>query len=173
MKKVLFLAAILVLLFQVPAFAETKIGVFNLQRVVTGCDYGKAVVEKMKAKFEPLQAELERDAQELKKLEAELKTQNLALKLEAQQDKQREYRRKMRDLQDSYAAFQEKQQMEQQRLGAPVREKLGTAVENYCKANGFTIVFEVQQAGVAYIADGVDISQALIDELNKMKKAGK
>lgn len=173
MKKILFLTAIFVLLLQMPAFAETKIGVFRLQKVVTESDYGKEVMARMKAKFEPLKIDLDRETAEVKKLEKELKTQDLALKLEAKQDKLREYRRKVRDLQDSYAAFEEKQQIEQQRLGAPVREKLAKVVDKYCKDNNFTIVFEVMSAGVVYVDEAVDISDQIIAELNKMKKAGK
>ena len=173
MKKVLLLSVCFLLLFQLSAFAETKVGVFNLQKVVIECDYGKAIAAKLKAKFEPLEAELTKERKAIQKLEAELKNQDLALKLEAKQDKQREYRRKMRDFQDSIASYQQKQQVERQTLGQPINKKIGEAVTNYSKANGFTIVFEVQTAGVAYIADGVDISDAVIAELNKMKKAGK
>jgi len=173
MKKILLLTICLVMLLQVSAFAESKIGVFQMQKVVLECDYGLDVLAKLKAKFEPLEAEIKKEDAAIQKLAAELKKQDLALKLEAKQDKQREYRRKMRDLQDSYTAYQQKQQVEQQRLLTPIKQKLGEAIAVYSKANGITIVFERQVAGVAYLAEGVDISDAIIAELNKMKKAGK
>ena len=173
MKKILLLTICLVMLLQVSAFAESKVGVFQMQKVVLECDYGKAVLAQLKAKFEPLEAEIKKEDEAIQKLAAELKKQDLALKLEAKQDKQREYRRKMRDLQDSYTAYQQKQQVEQQRLLAPIKERVGKAIAAYSMANGFTIVFEMQVAGVIYIDKGVDISDAVIAELNKMKKAGK
>ena len=95
------------------------------------------------------------------------------MKLDVKQDKQREYRRKIRDLQDSYASFQQKQQIDQQKLLLPVKQKIGMTVAEYAKANGYTIVFEANVAGVAYLAEGVDISDEIIAELNKQKKAGK
>jgi outer membrane protein len=173
MKKILLLSVCFVFLLQISAFAETKIGVFQSQKVLAECDYGKAVAARLKSKYEPLAKEIQKEGDVVKKLEEELSQQNLALKLEAKQDKQREYRRKMRDLQDSYAAFQQKQQVDQQKLLSPIKQKIGVTVAEYAKANGYTIVFEANVAGVAYLAEGIDISDAVIAELNKKKKAGK
>lgn len=173
MKRILFLAIAFVLLFQVGAYAESKIGVFNMRVVMNKCDYGKEVTAQLKRKFEPLEQELKRDADAIKKIESELKNQNMALKLEAQQDKQREYRRRMRDYQDSVAAFRQKQQAEQQRLGQPVVEKIIEVMTNYGKANNFTVIFEMNASGVSYMGDGVDITDKLVEELNKIKKSGK
>jgi len=173
MKRILLLTICFVLLFQVSAFAETKIGVFNMQKVMLECDYGKAVATKLKSKFEPLELELQKEGESIKALEAELKKQDLALKLEAKQDKQREYRRKTRDFQDSVVAYRQKRQAEQQKLGQPIAQKVAQVVSKYSTANGYTIVFEAQSTGVAFIANGVDMSDAIILELNKMKKTGK
>jgi len=173
MKRILLLTVCFVFLFQVAAFAEAKIGVFSMQKVMLECDYGKAVTAKLKSKFEPIELDLQKEGKAIQKLEAELKNQDLALKLEAKQDKQREYRRKTRDYQDSVVAYRQKRQAEQQKLGQPIAQKVAKVVSEYSKANKYTIIFEAQSTGVAYIAEGVDISDALISELNKMKKAGK
>jgi len=172
MKKILFLAAVFVLAFQVAAFAESKVGAFSVQASLLRCDYGKALTAKMKAKFEPMQKELERDAAAIQKLEAELKNQDLALKLEAKQDKQREYRRKVRDHQDSVAAFRQKFQMESQQGQQPIIEKIVKVANEYGKANGYAIIVEMQNV-ILYVADSADITDEIIAELNKLKKAGK
>lgn len=173
MKRILFFTIAFVLLFQAGAYAETKIGVFSMPTVMNKCDYGKAVTAKLKAKFQPLEKELRRDADAIKKLEAELKNQDMALKLEAKQDKQREYRRRTRDYQDSVVAFRQKQQAEQQRLGQPVIEKIIEVMTNYGKQNKFTVILEMSASGVSFMGEGVDITDNLINELNKLKKAGK
>lgn len=172
MKKVLFLAAAFVLIFQVAAFAESKIGVFRMQAVMIKCDYGLDAAAKMKAKFEPMEKELEKSAQEIQKLEAELKNQDLALKLEAKQDKQREYRRKMRDHQDSVVAYRQKRQAETQAVQQPIVAKIVEAADVFGKANGYSVIIEMT-SGVVYFADGMDITDKLIAEVNKLKKAGK
>ena len=173
MKKILLLSVCFIFLLQVSAFAEMKIGIFQYQKVLIECDYGKTVSAKLKAKYDPLAKEIQDESRGVKKLEEELKQQDLAWKLEAKQDKQREYRRKMRDLQDSYAAFQQKQQVDRQKMLLPIKQKIGETVAEYSKANGYTIVFEANIAGVAYVAEGVDISDEIVIELNKQKKAGK
>lgn len=173
MKRIVFFTIAFVLLFQVGAYAENKIGVFSMPVVMNKCDYGKAVTSQMQAKFEPMEKELRRDAEAIKKLESELKNQDLALKLEAKQDKQREYRRLARDYQDSVAAYRQKRQMEQQKLGQPVIQKIIEVMTQYGKDNNFTIILEMSSSGVSYMADGIDITDNLIDALNKAKKAGK
>lgn len=173
MKKILFASIVMVLLFQVPAFAANKIGVFSMQKVMLECDYGKAVAAQLKTKFEPMEKDIQQEGKAIKKLENELKTQDLALKLEAKQDKQREYRRKTRDYQDSVVAYRQKRQAEQQRLGQPIAQRVAKVVKQYSTANGYTIVFEAQSSGIAFIKEGIDISDAVIKELNSMKKAGK
>lgn len=172
MKKVLFLAVAFVLLFQVAAFAEVKIGVVNVQKAVLTSDYGKEMQQKLKAKFEPMSKEIEREANEIKKMETEMKNQDLALKLDAKQDRQREFRRKLRDHQDSVVAYRQKLQADNQKLRKPIIEKLSQVIKTYGKKNNYTVILQVTP-GVLYGAEGVDVTDEVIVELNKLKKAGK
>lgn len=172
MKKVLFIAAILVLMLQIPAFAEVKIGVVNVKKAVLVSDYGQEMENKLKVKFEPMQQEIEREAVAIRKLESEMKNQDLALKLDAKQDRQRELRRRIRDHQDSVVAYRQKLQADNQKLRQPILEKLGNVIQAYGNANGYTVILQVTP-GVLYGAQGVDLTDAIIAELNKMKKAGK
>lgn len=172
MKKILFLVAAFVLVLSATAFAETKIGVFSMQAVMAKCDYGKAMQAQLKAKFEPMQKNLQRDAQAIQKLEEEMKNQDMALKLEARQDKAREYRRMVRDYQDSMTAFRQKSQAEVQKLQMPLTEKILRVANEYGKAKGYTAIFEMARS-VVYVGEGVDLTDIFVAELNKMKKAGK
>lgn len=172
MKKVLFLAAAFVLIFQVAAFAESKVGAISVQRILITCDYGKALEAKMKAKFEPMKKDLDKEAVEIQKLESELKNQDLALKLEAKQDKQREFRRKMRDYQDSVSAFQQKLQVESQKGRQPIIEKILKVTNEYGNANGYSMIVEMNGVTL-FVAESVDLTDQIVAELNKLKKAGK
>lgn len=172
MKKTLFLAIVFVLLFQTAAIAESKIGAFSVQAVLMNCDYGKALGAKLKAKFEPMQKELEREQAAIQKLESDLKNQDMALKLDAKQDKQREFRRRVRDHQDSVVAFRQKFQVETQQGQQPVLERIIRVANEYGKANGYTMIVEMQNV-VLYLNDAADITDEIVAELNKLKKAGK
>jgi outer membrane protein len=44
---------------------------------------------------------------------------------------------------------------------------------DYCTSHGYSIAFDKQTPGLAFIGDGLDISDALVKELDKVKKAGK
>ncbi|MEF2229974.1 MAG: OmpH family outer membrane protein [Pseudodesulfovibrio sp.] len=173
MKRTILFAIAFVFLLQVSAFADAKVGVFSMRTVMSECDYGKAVSAQLKAKFEPMEKDLEREGESIQKLETELKNQDLALKLEAKQDKQREYRRKARDYQDSVVAYRQKRQAEEQRLGQPIVLKVIKVMNEYGKKNNYTMILEMGTGGVSYVGDGVDITQNLIDELNKLKKTEK
>jgi len=172
MRKVLFLAAVFVLMLQVPAFAEVKIGVVVVPKAVLTCEYGKEMEKQLKTRFEPLQKEIEKEANELKKMESEIRNQDLALKLDAKQDRQREFRRKIRDLQDSRVAYNQKLQAENQKLRQPIMVRLNKIINEYAKANNYTMILQAA-GGVLYAQPGVDITDAIIVELNKLKKAGK
>lgn len=172
MKKVLFLAAAFVLMFQAVAFAELKIGVVVIPKVVFQSEYGKEMGQILKDKFEPMQKDLEREAAELKQMETDMQNQDLALKLDAKQDKQREFRRKVRDFQDSKVAFNQKLQSEQQRLRQPLIEKLNNLIVKYAQDNGYSIILQAA-TGVLYADQGLDITDKIIVEFDKLKKQEK
>lgn len=172
MKKTLFLAAAFVLLFQAVAYAELKIGVVVIPKVVFQSEYGKEMGQILKDKFEPLKKDLEREAAELKQMESEMKNQDLALKLEAKQDKQRDFRRMIRDFQDSQVAFNQKLQAEQQRLRQPIIEKLNNLIVEYARANGYSMILQAA-SGVLYAEEGLDITDEIVVEFDKLKKQDK
>ncbi len=172
MKKVLFLAVALLFILQTVAFAETKIGAISMQSILINSAYGKAMNARMKAKFEPMQKDIEKEALAIQKLESELKNQDLALKLEAKQDKQREYRRKVRDHQDSVMAFRQKVQQEQQKQQQPVLQKILKVINEYGKAHGYSMIVEMSNVAL-YVDSAVDLTDKIIAELDKLKKAEK
>jgi len=58
-------------------------------------------------------------------------------------------------------------------LGKPILKKLEKVVMSYCSANKYTIAFDKQTPGLAFVADGLDITTQLIKEMDKLKKTGK
>jgi len=172
MKKVLLLAAAFVLLFQAVAHAELKIGIVVLPKIVFNSEYGKEMGETLKQKFEPLRLELERQAKELKEMEDEIKNQDLALKLDAKQERERDFRRKLRDFQDSQVAYNQKLQAEQQKLREPIIQKLNTLIVDYARANGYSMILQAA-GGVLYAQEGMDITDQITAEFDKLKKKEK
>ena len=91
----------------------------------------------------------------------------MMLSQEAKLDKETQYKRKVRDFQDMGQNYQRKLQQAEQNLSKPIIEKLLTVVQDYGKKNGYTAIFDKQASGLVYQQDSVDLTNAIIAELNK------
>lgn len=171
MKKVCLIAVCFVFLFQAAAFAETKIAIFNTKRIIQECAYGKDVRDKLDAKFNARGEQLKNERDDLEKLKMQIDSK--AFEGKTLQDKVTELRRRGRDWNEDFSAYQKAVQTEQNELGKPILKKLEQVVMDYCTTNGYTIAFDKQTPGLAYMADGLDITDALIKALDKMKQSGK
>ncbi|WP_319584987.1 OmpH family outer membrane protein [uncultured Pseudodesulfovibrio sp.] len=171
MKKICLFTICFVFLLQAAAFAETKIAVFSTKQVVQQSEYGKDVRDKLDAKFTARGEQLKKEHDALEKLKMQIDSN--AFQGKVLQDKVTELRRRGRDWNEDFSVYQKAIQAEQNELGKPVLKKLEKVVMDYCQANGYTIAFDKQTPGLAFIANGLDITDALVKELDKTKKAGK
>ncbi|WP_272701343.1 OmpH family outer membrane protein [Desulfovibrio sp. Fe33] len=171
MKKISLFAICFVFLLQSVAFAETKIAVFDTKEVMLKSAYGKEVSEKLNAKFNARGVQLKKEREDLEKLKMQIDSN--AFEGKTLQDKVTDLRRRGRDWNEDFSVYQKAIQAEQNELGKPVLAKLEKVVLDYCTANGYSIAFDKHTPGLAFIADGLDITSALIKELDKAKKAGK
>lgn len=171
MKKVCLFAVCFVFLLQSVAFAETKIAVFSTKEVVQKSAFGKEVREKLDAKFTARGNQLKKEREDLEKLKMQIDSN--AFEGKVLQDKVTELRRRGRDWNEDFSVYQKAIQAEQNELGKPVLKKLEKVVMDYCTAHGYTVAFDKQSPGLAYVADGVDITPQLIKELDNLKKSGK
>ena len=122
MRRIIFVALILVLAFQGHAFAAgtQKIGTASMAKLIKDSEVGQDAQKKMEKKFSAAKTQLEAKQKELEALKKSLQKQSLVLSLEAKQDKELEFKRKVRDYQDLAQATQRKMQLEEKKLGAPV-----------------------------------------------------
>ncbi|EGB13842.1 outer membrane chaperone Skp (OmpH) [Pseudodesulfovibrio mercurii] len=171
MKKICLFAVCFVFLLQAAAYAETKIAVFSTKEVVQKSAYGKDVRDKLDAKFTARGNQLKKEREDLEKLKMQIDSN--AFEGKVLQDKVTELRRRGRDWNEDFSVYQKAIQAEQNELGKPVLKKLEKILMDYCTAHGYTIVFDKQTPGLAFIADGLDITDQLVKELDKLQKAGK
>ncbi|BCS87318.1 OmpH family outer membrane protein [Pseudodesulfovibrio sediminis] len=170
MKKVILLAVCFVLLFQVSAFAETKIGVIDTQRIGEDSLYGKEIHDKLEAKFGASRKELAKEGAAINQLKKQLRAGAIDKELVA--DKTVEVNDRERSLNTNSKFLNQKVQFEYRKLAPAFLQKVQDAVLAYGEKNGYTIIYAKSPA-LTYIADGVDVTDAIIAELDKMKKAGK
>lgn len=152
--------------------AETKLAVFNPLMVMEQAEPSKKALADLKATSDPIAKDLERRKNELEKMAEDLQKQRMVLSQEARQDKELEMKRKARDLEDSMMEFQRKFQADRNRLNQPVGKILEEVIKDVCKKNGYTVLMVAgAQGGVMWADDSVDITQLIIQEVNKAWKA--
>ncbi|MGE4293588.1 MAG: OmpH family outer membrane protein [Desulfovibrio sp.] len=172
MKKALFFAVILALVLQAPAFAaDLKVAVIHMERLKKTSEPGKQIAAQLKTKLDPMVRERQRLENELKQLSEEFKNKSAAYSLDTKREKELELKRKYRDLEDLRRDLQQKAMAEDKALSAPVLEMMQNIAEKYIESKGFELVFEFQQSGLLYLDKSLDITDDLIQEVNKAWKA--
>jgi outer membrane protein len=162
-----FLTCFLVLCLSLTAAAETKIGIVDMKAVIAKSEPGVKAMDQLKAQFKDMKDNLDAQKKSLDTLKDELQKQSMMLSQEAKLDKETQYKRKVRDFQDMGQSYQRKLQQAEQNLSKPIIDNLLTIVESYGKKNGYTAIFDKQASGVIYGQDSIDLTNAIIAELNK------
>lgn len=172
MKKVLFLAMIFAIVLQAPAFAaDLKVAVIHMERLKKTSEPGKYIAEELKKKLDPMVKERQQLEEELKRLSEEFKNKSAAYSLDTKREKELELKRKFRDLEDLRRDLQQKAIAEDKTMSAPVLELMQQTAQKYIEEHGYDLVFEFQQSGLLYLDKGLDITEPLIEEVNKAWKA--
>ena len=159
MKKNLFLIFALVALGTF-AFAEFKIGIINPQAVLQSSTKGKEAISRLQAlqtakqkKFEGMQKEI--DTLEKDTLSPVLNAETREKKTQELQSKRVEIKRFAEDAQKDSLATQQKEFESLQRELMPIIEKIA-------KGAGFSLVLDLNTAGVTYFDPAVDITEKVI-----------
>ena len=152
------------------AFAETKIGVMNVQKIITLCDAGKSAKGRFEAKMKELQGKFQSEQDTLVNLQQEIEKKSSAWSEEKKTDKAREFQKLRRELKEKNddANFELKQLQEKELQ--PILKALEGVVDAYGKKNGYTAILDVK-GGVIYYDKSVEISDEIVKDLNvAMKK---
>jgi outer membrane protein len=161
------LSVLLVFCLAATASAEIKIGFVDMKGVIAKSESGSKAMEQLKSQFKDMKDNLDAQKKSLDALKDELQKQSMMLSQEAKLDKEAQYKRKVRDFQDMGQNYQRKLQQAEQSLSKPIIDKLLAVVQDYGKKNGFTAIFDKQASGLVFHQDSVDVTNAIIAELNK------
>lgn len=166
MRKILTAVVLMLVLACPNAFAE-KIGVINMQEVVTKSEPGSQAMEKLKTSFESMKTNLDKRKEEIQKMRDDLQKQSMALSQEAKQDKEMDFKRKVRDFQDMFQDYQGKMKAEEDRLSKPIIEQVVSTIRDYGQKNGFTAILDSQNSGMVYFDKTIDLTNTIVTEVNK------
>lgn len=168
MKKILVFIGILVFLTAgfgaSTVFAETKIGVVNVQRLLSESTASKTMEQKFEAAKQKMETDLKSKAQAIENLSKQLEQNTGVLSPEARAEKEREGRQKINDfraLEQTYA--QDLQSMEVRYLEIMQKEILEVVDQVAVKGN-FTIILDAQTA--LYYQKVIDVTDEVLKSLN-------
>ena len=144
-----------------------KIGFVNTARVLKEAPQARTVEERLKAEFEPREAQLRQKRQEILTLEDQLKTDE-KLTSNARRKLEREIRLKVSQLKFLEQEFREDQNL---RRNEEIRE-LQQVISNVLKKQGDEGKFDlILTEGVSYVSDQIDITSQTIEMLKKLSES--
>jgi len=166
----LFLILLFVAIFQAASAQEPayKIGFVNTARVLKEAPQARKVEERLKAEFEPREAQLKRKRQEILALEGQLKTDK-RLSANERRKLEREIRLKVSQLKFLEQEFREDQNL---RRNEEIRE-LQQVISKVLKTQGDNDKFDlILTEGVSYVSDRIDITTQTIEMLKQLADSG-
>jgi outer membrane protein len=148
-----------------------KIGVFDANRVSEETDEGKRIAAKLSAFGDKKKAELGAKEKEVGDLRAQLDSQNLSLSPEKLTQMQKDVQKKGLELQQAQEAARNEFQIEVSEAQNKFQEQLLRVINQFGRDEGFTLIVERSTGGVAFAAESIDVTTAIVDKFNEMVKA--
>jgi outer membrane protein len=148
----------------------TKLGTININDAIFGCNEGQRDIQTLGKKFEPKQAELKNQNDELEALKKQLSTQQDKLNEDALntlkkqiEGKQKVFDRAVQDAQEDFGN-------QQQDIASRILSKMAPMIVKYSQANGFGVIVDTSkpwpQSPVLWWGESVDITKPIIEAYN-------
>ena len=154
-----------------PVPTTTKVGTINIQDAIFGSNEGRRDMEALQKKYEPKQAELKNQNDELEALKKQLSTQGDKLNEEAAANLRKQIDSKQKAFDRNVQDAQEEIGNQQQEIASRILSKMAPMIVTYSQENGFTLMVDTskpwpQSPVLWWNADAVDITKAVIDAYN-------
>lgn len=158
--------AAIVLAVALPAAAQSKVAVIDVQRVVTESDPGKEVMGKLRSISDAKAQEGQVLQQELSTLQDQFNKQRFTVS----EVRQAEMTKEIEDKQIAIRRFQDDAQRElqeaQRRELGGLEERILPIINQIGQEQGYTLIFNKFQSGLVYADETVDITDQVITRFN-------
>jgi outer membrane protein len=167
-RSVIRTAALAALVFAValPAVAQSKVAVIDVQRVVSESDPGKQAIQKLKGISDAKVQEGQNLQQELATLQEQFNKQRFTVSEERLAEMQKELEDKniaIRRFEDD--AKRELDDARRRELGG-LEERILPIINQLGQEQGITVIFNKFQSGLVYADEAVDITDEVIRRFN-------
>jgi outer membrane protein len=167
-----FLFSLFVFVICSSGFANTLVGLVDIQKVITTIKEGKSVQKTLEKSFNDKKALLKKDEDKIKKAQEDFKKQSMVLADAARANKERELQEMMMGLQNKTMEYQRDIQKMEQDMKKPILDKLRPIIDDVSKSNQVTMTFELSAAPIVYAENKKDITDEVIKAYDK-KHPGK
>jgi outer membrane protein len=151
--------------------AALKIGVFDANRVSEESDEGKRIASRLTALGDKKKGEISAKEKEIADLRQQLESQTLSLSPEKQSQLQKDIQKKGLELQQAQESARNEFQIEVSEAQNKFQDQLLRVISQFGRDEGFTLVLERATGGVAFAAESIDVTTAIVDKFNQMVKA--
>jgi outer membrane protein len=146
-----------------PAWAQTKIGVVDPQRLLEESPQGKAASEAMRAEFAPRQRTLQAQEQALKAKQEKLQKDGATMTEDQRVRAEKELRDGARDLERARGEFNDDATARRNEEMSRLQRLLGEEVRNYAKAQNYDLILTAET--LVYSTPAFDITPAILTAL--------
>lgn len=148
----------------------TKVGTINIQEAIFGTNEGRRDMEALQKKFEPKQAELKGQNDELEALKKQLTDQGPKLNEDALANLKQQIEGKQKSFDRSVQDAQEDFGTQQQDVATRILKKMAPMIVKYSTENGFGIIVDTSkpwpQSNVLWWGEAVDITRPVVEAYN-------
>ncbi len=146
----------------------SKVAIIQFQPVVAQTNEGQRNFAEIRKKYEPKQAQIKTQADEIEALKKQLQTSGATLSDTERANRTKSIDDKEKALQRTGEDAQNDFQQEIQQTYATLAEKVFGTVQSYASQNGYTLVVDAsqQQSPVLWANPGTDISAAVVAAYN-------
>jgi outer membrane protein len=145
-----------------------KLGFFDMQTIIDRSEMGKAGLEKFKIEREKMRQELADKLNELRELDDEFKKKEQVWSDDVKKAKAQEMMAKKAEYDQLRAEANRRLGEQERELLAPIREKVLEIISRIGKEEGYTMIWEMQMAGLAYAPTSLELTDRIIRELNEI-----
>ncbi len=146
-----------------PATAP-KIGVVDMQTVATNSDPAKSAKDQMEKKYGKERKALEDEGEKLRKRAEKLKDPK------SSEDAKLSFLRAKQELDQKTRTFMRKVEQDEVKIRQEMVTLVFNATYNVSKRKNFTFVVDVTAGGVLYAEESMDLTQEVLEEVNKLFK---
>ncbi len=156
----------LLLLIAMPAWAQEKlkIGVVDIQRVISESQIGKAAKDKFQTQVKKVEADLLKEKQTVEKMKSDFEKKSALMNEEDRRNQEKEIQKRERGYGLSMRDYEQELRQREGEMTSEIFKDIVKIVSEMGKGEKFSVIFERSQ--VPYSDDAIDVTKKVIELYN-------